>query len=72
MLARAHLAASYRQAGRTSEAITIEKQVVADRERLLGDHPDTVTAAATLEGWKNRYIETYKQPRLRRFRAPMI
>ena len=42
--ARANLAASYQQAGRTNDAITIKERVLADRERLLGDeHPDTLT-----------------------------
>ncbi|MFG2820029.1 tetratricopeptide repeat protein [Kitasatospora sp. NPDC048365] len=37
--------ASYRQAGRTGEAIGLLERVVADSERLLGhDHPDTLTA----------------------------
>ncbi|MDH6463104.1 hypothetical protein M2302_003289 [Micromonospora sp. A200] len=49
LTARANLAASYWQAGRTADAITIEEKVVADRERLLGDdHPDTLTARANL------------------------
>ncbi|MFF7544254.1 FxSxx-COOH system tetratricopeptide repeat protein, partial [Streptomyces canus] len=49
LTARANLAASYWQAGRTSEAIEIEEQVTADRERLLGGaHPDTLTARANL------------------------
>ena len=34
--ARANLAASYRQAGRTADAIAIEEEVAADRERSLG------------------------------------
>ncbi|MGC4932056.1 tetratricopeptide repeat protein, partial [Streptomyces sp. DT117] len=43
--ARANLAVSYWQAGRTGEAIVLLERVVANRERLLGeDHPDTVTA----------------------------
>ncbi|MFE5653937.1 tetratricopeptide repeat protein, partial [Streptomyces cyaneofuscatus] len=47
--ARANLAASYQQAGRTREAIVIKERVVADREQLLGeDHPDTVLARANL------------------------
>jgi len=38
--ARANLAASYRQAGRTHHAIDLLERVLADRERLLGDeHP---------------------------------
>ena len=47
--ARASLAASYRSAGRTGEAITLGEQVAADMERLLGaDHPDTLVARANL------------------------
>jgi len=47
--ARANLATSYRSAGRTAEAVTIEERVVADRERLLGpEHPDTLGARANL------------------------
>ncbi|WP_327072690.1 tetratricopeptide repeat protein [Kitasatospora purpeofusca] len=47
--ARAGLAASYWQAGRTGEAIVIEERVLADRERLLGaDHLETVSARANL------------------------
>ncbi|MDG4765770.1 tetratricopeptide repeat protein [Solwaraspora sp. WMMD406] len=47
--AHAELAASYWQAGRTTDAITIEERVVTDRVRLLGnDHPDTLTAHANL------------------------
>jgi tetratricopeptide (TPR) repeat protein len=49
LTARANLAASYRQAGRTGEAITIEEKVVDDRVRLLGEeHPSTLTARANL------------------------
>ena len=47
--AQAHLATSYRQVGRTGEAIGIEEQVLADRERLLGpEHPNTLNARANL------------------------
>ncbi|MFD3326594.1 tetratricopeptide repeat protein [Streptomyces sp. NPDC058701] len=49
MTARANLATSYWQAGRTAEVILLLEQAVADFERLLGpDHPDTVTARANL------------------------
>ncbi len=48
LTARANLAASYQQAGRTSEAIAILGRVVADRERLLGDdHPPPSPPAPT-------------------------
>lgn len=47
--ARANLAVSYWQAGRTSDAITIQERVLADSERLLGDeHPNTLTARGNL------------------------
>ncbi|WBB93428.1 tetratricopeptide repeat protein [Verrucosispora sp. WMMC514] len=47
--ARANLAASYWQAGRTTEAIGLEEKVLADRKRLLGDeHLHTITARANL------------------------
>ena len=40
---------SYRQAGRTTEATTLNEHVLTDRERILGpDHPDTVLARANL------------------------
>ncbi|MFI6645355.1 tetratricopeptide repeat protein [Streptomyces sp. NPDC050504] len=43
--ARADLAASYRDAGRTGEALRLEEQILADSECLLGSkHPDTLTA----------------------------
>ena len=49
LTARANLASSYRQAGRTNDAIKIEEQVVGDRERILGpEHPNTLTARANL------------------------
>ncbi len=47
--ARANLAAYYRQAGRTADAMTIEEKVVADFERLFGyQHPDTPADVAAL------------------------
>ncbi|MFF4926195.1 tetratricopeptide repeat protein [Kitasatospora sp. NPDC001261] len=55
MGARNNLAISYRQAGRTEEAITIKEQVLADRERILGeDHPDTL-------GARNNLAISYRQ-----------
>ena len=49
LAARGNLAFSYRVAGRTGEAIAIEEQVAADRERLLGpEHPDTLAARGNL------------------------
>jgi hypothetical protein len=53
--AQASLAASYRQAGRTGEAITILEKVAADRVRILGpEHPDTQAAAEGLREWKSQ------------------
>ena len=49
LTARASLAFSYWQAGRTADAITIEEQVTANRTRILGpEHPDTLTARGNL------------------------
>ena len=49
LTARGNLAASYRLAGRTGEAIAIEERVAAARERVLGpEHPDTLTARGNL------------------------
>ncbi|MEU7586796.1 tetratricopeptide repeat protein [Micromonospora sp. NPDC049230] len=47
--ARANLATSYRQAGHTNEAITIEEEVVNDAARVLGAaHPHTIGARSNL------------------------
>ncbi|MEU8670751.1 tetratricopeptide repeat protein, partial [Streptomyces anulatus] len=44
LTARGNLATSYRQAGRTGEAIELLETVAADTERLLGaEHPNTLT-----------------------------
>ncbi|MFD9541984.1 TIR-like protein FxsC [Streptomyces sp. NPDC060022] len=49
LTARSNLATSYYQAGRTEEAIAIERRVLADSEEILGErHPDTLTARANL------------------------
>ncbi|WP_326763264.1 FxSxx-COOH system tetratricopeptide repeat protein (plasmid) [Streptomyces sp. NBC_01591] len=49
LAARASLAASYWQAGRTNDAIEIEEHVLAEYERLLGnEHPHTLAARASL------------------------
>ncbi|MFF3735327.1 FxSxx-COOH system tetratricopeptide repeat protein [Streptomyces sp. NPDC002476] len=49
LTARTCLAASYQQAGRTNEAISLLDHVLADRERLLGnEHPHTLTARTCL------------------------
>ena len=46
---RSDLAATYRAAGRTAEAITLFEQVLADQERILGpDHLDTLAARGNL------------------------
>jgi hypothetical protein len=50
LMARANLATSYSQAGRTNDAITLLEAVLADSERLLGpEHPNTLTARAYLD-----------------------
>jgi hypothetical protein len=52
LTARANLAVSYWQAGRTGDAITLQERVLSDSERLLGDeHPDTLTAHTVLRTW---------------------
>ncbi|MGW1848942.1 tetratricopeptide repeat protein, partial [Streptomyces sp. NPDC001966] len=49
LAARANLAASYWQAGRTNDAIEIEERVLAECKRLLGDsHPYTLTVRVSL------------------------
>ncbi|WP_329238312.1 tetratricopeptide repeat protein [Streptomyces sp. NBC_01460] len=54
LAARANLASSYREAGRTREAITLLEQVTADRQRVLGaDHPDIVVARKALARWRS-------------------
>ncbi|MFD9872698.1 tetratricopeptide repeat protein, partial [[Kitasatospora] papulosa] len=46
---RNNLAASYWQAGRTSEAVTLLEAVLSDLERVLGSgHPDTLIARDNL------------------------
>ncbi|MFF7251528.1 tetratricopeptide repeat protein, partial [Embleya sp. NPDC008237] len=52
LTARANLGASYRQTGRTGEAIALLERVLADHERLLGgEHPGTVAVADALRRW---------------------
>ena len=52
--ARVNLAVSYAQAGRISEAITLQEQVLADRVRVLGEqHPDTVISMKALQAWRS-------------------
>ncbi|SFY44202.1 tetratricopeptide repeat protein (plasmid) [Streptomyces atratus] len=54
LTARASLAAFYRQAGRTNEAIEIEEPVLTEYERLLGnEHPDTHSARDVLSRWRS-------------------
>jgi len=49
--ARGNLAGSYRDAGRTRDAIALQEAVLADTERILGaDHPDTLRARGNLAG----------------------
>lgn len=51
--ARTNLANSYRSAGRTAHAVTIQEQVVADSERVLGpDHSDILTARTNLAAFR--------------------
>jgi hypothetical protein len=55
LTAQANLAASYRQAGRTGEAIAILEKVAAEMARILGpEHPDTQAAAEALREWKSQ------------------
>ena len=50
---RNNLAATYRSAGRLTEAITLFEQVLTDRTRILDkDHPDTL---ATLDALARAY-----------------
>ncbi|WP_326770959.1 tetratricopeptide repeat protein (plasmid) [Streptomyces sp. NBC_01591] len=54
LTARANLATSYQQAGRTNDAINLLERVLADRERLLGsEHPDTLSARNVLHRWRS-------------------
>jgi hypothetical protein len=47
---RGDLALSYRSAGRTSDAIVLLEQVLADSQRLLGaEHPNTLLVRANLD-----------------------
>jgi hypothetical protein len=51
--ARANLAASYRQAGRTGDAITLLEKVLANSVRVRGsEHPDTAAIANALRAWR--------------------
>jgi hypothetical protein len=51
LTSRNNLAAVYRAAGRTAEAIALSERTLADRERLLGaEHPDTLTSRNNLAG----------------------
>ncbi|MFI1016135.1 tetratricopeptide repeat protein [Streptomyces sp. NPDC020965] len=53
LITRLNLALSYWRAGRTQEAITLQEQVLADCERILGpDHPDTASADRALVIWR--------------------
>ncbi|WP_076784760.1 tetratricopeptide repeat protein [Parafrankia discariae] len=54
LTARHNLAHSYWQAGRTTDAINIEKGVAADFARLFGQqHPNTVAAAGAVRAWRD-------------------
>ena len=49
LIARAHLALSYRAAGHTGEAVTMNEQLVSDMERVFGlNHPSTLIARGDL------------------------
>lgn len=49
LTARANLAGSYWSAGRTTDAIELQEQVLSDSERILGDeHPNTRAFRANL------------------------
>jgi tetratricopeptide (TPR) repeat protein len=49
LTSRHNLARAYRDAGRTTEAIALFEEILADRERLLGPgHPDTLTGRGNL------------------------
>jgi tetratricopeptide (TPR) repeat protein len=68
LTARANLAAAYGRADRLPEAITLQQQVLAEREQLLGpDHPTTLTscnnlaAALARSGQLREAIELYKR-----------
>ncbi|MFE6867711.1 tetratricopeptide repeat protein [Kitasatospora sp. NPDC057692] len=55
LTARNNLALTYRQAGRTQEAIDLGEQVLTDRERVVGPrHPHTLTA-------RNNLASSYRQ-----------
>ena len=55
LMLQANLAASYRRAGRTADAITIQERVAAESARILGpEHPDTVAVVSALREWKRR------------------
>ncbi|WP_255352229.1 tetratricopeptide repeat protein [Micromonospora sp. HK10] len=46
------MAASYRKAGRTADAIHLLEDALADSVRLLGEnHPDTLAMADALRDW---------------------
>ena len=50
--ARANLATSYYQAGRTNDAIAILEKVVTESDAVLGAaHPDTIRAREVLDRW---------------------
>ena len=54
LTSRSNLASVYQEAGRLDEAITLHKQNLKDRTRILGpDHPDTLTS-------RNNLAETYR------------
>ncbi|MGB4105646.1 MAG: tetratricopeptide repeat protein, partial [Candidatus Microthrix parvicella] len=58
LTARANLASSYRQAGRTNDAITLLQEVVDRQDGVIGpDHPDAVARREALVGWRREADE---------------
>lgn len=54
LIIRGNLAVSYREAGRTGDAIKLGEQVAAVMERVLGaEHPDIVVARKALARWRS-------------------
>ncbi|MGB4318283.1 MAG: tetratricopeptide repeat protein, partial [Candidatus Microthrix parvicella] len=58
LTARANLAATYRQAVRTNDAITLLQEVVDRQDGVIGpDHPDAVAHREALVGWRREADE---------------
>ncbi|WP_189136057.1 tetratricopeptide repeat protein, partial [Wenjunlia tyrosinilytica] len=55
---RHNLAHSYRQAGRTDDAIGLEERVVGELREVLGvDHPWTIEAMEALADWRGESLD---------------